>query len=328
MKVLLLEGEKVGDPVRFLFHWELPGGGGGVLGVCDSRVVEVEEVDGSLGGHGPRLWRPLFPYLAPSGRRSGAQGPFAGWWAPGWAWCGEALAQLWGEISGILGASVNLVLGGDASDGLGAVEVQGVALWLVWGAAALVELLLAVPLHPDLHPLFGPGSWRYWIVPSHQLQSPVRSLRKGFWALVLFGTVGTFWAWAVPVPGGRMMRMLRPGGGGLGGGRGGQEAAALPSILFLWGLGQGASRFPGGCFGRTRAGGTGGAWGRKKGCVAWWLGSRSGNSAGVCMVAFTRLRVRSASFCMVSGGLWAMAVWVGCRRKGGGGGSSSWLLPA
>ena len=31
-------------------------------------------------------------------------------------------------------------------------KVQGVALWPVSGAAALVELLLAVPLHTDLHP--------------------------------------------------------------------------------------------------------------------------------------------------------------------------------
>ena len=82
------------------------------------------------------------------------------------------------------------------------------------------------------------------------------------------------------------------------GGRGG-----LPSILACWGLGAGAPLFlrarffPG--LGVVGLGGCGG-W--EKGCVACWLGSRSGSSADVCMVAFARLRVRSASLCMVSGG--------------------------
>ena len=35
---------------------------------------------------------------------------------------------------------------------MGAGELQGVAFWLVRGAAALVLLLLAVPDHPDLWP--------------------------------------------------------------------------------------------------------------------------------------------------------------------------------
>ena len=35
---------------------------------------------------------------------------------------------------------------------MGAGELQGVAYWLVRGAAALVYLLLAVPDHPDLWP--------------------------------------------------------------------------------------------------------------------------------------------------------------------------------
>ena len=35
---------------------------------------------------------------------------------------------------------------------MGAVELQGVAFWFVRGAAALVQLPLAVPDHPDLWP--------------------------------------------------------------------------------------------------------------------------------------------------------------------------------
>ena len=151
LKALLLDGEKVWDPVGSLCHRELLEGVGGVLGVCDGQMVQVEEVDGSLGGRGQGLRRPSSPALAPSGRRIGARGLFSGCLPLGWAWWGEALAPLRGEFPGVLGALPGLVLGGVASEGVGAVELQGVALWLVRGAAALVELLLAVPLHPDLH---------------------------------------------------------------------------------------------------------------------------------------------------------------------------------
>ena len=44
----------------------------------------------------------------------------------------------------------------------------------------------------------------------------------------------------------------------------------------------------------------GGSW--KKGCVACWTGSRSDGFTGICMVAFARLRVSSASLRRVSGG--------------------------
>ena len=57
-----------------------------------------------------------------------------------------------GDFAGVVDAPVGLVLRGDAWDGLGAVELQGVVPWLVWGAASFVELPLAVPGHPDLHP--------------------------------------------------------------------------------------------------------------------------------------------------------------------------------
>ena len=55
LKSLLLEAEEVGDPVCPLCHQELLQGSGGVLGVCDGPVVEVEEVDGGLEGQRPGL---------------------------------------------------------------------------------------------------------------------------------------------------------------------------------------------------------------------------------------------------------------------------------
>ena len=61
-----------------------------------------------------------------------------------------------GKFPGVFGAPVGLVLGGDELDGVGAVELQGVAQWLVRGAAPLVELLMAVPGHPDPHPAVSP----------------------------------------------------------------------------------------------------------------------------------------------------------------------------
>ena len=40
-------------------------------------------------------------------------------------------------------------------------------------------------------PPLGFSSWRrYWIVPSHQIQSPVWSLRKGCWTFVPFWNSG------------------------------------------------------------------------------------------------------------------------------------------
>ena len=90
---------------------EILKGGSGVLGVCDGQMVEVEEVDDGLGGRGPGLWGLLSPSLAPSVRRTGARGPFAGWWAFGWAWWGEALAPFRGDFPGALGAPVGPVLG-------------------------------------------------------------------------------------------------------------------------------------------------------------------------------------------------------------------------
>ena len=47
----------------------------------------------------------------------------------------------------MLGAPVHLV----ASDAVGAVELKGVALWFVQGAA-LIKLSSVVPGHPDVYP--------------------------------------------------------------------------------------------------------------------------------------------------------------------------------
>ena len=55
-----------------------------------------------------------------------------------------------GDFRGVLGVPVGLVVGCDTSDGVGAVEIQGAALWFV-RSAALVELSLAVPHRPHSH---------------------------------------------------------------------------------------------------------------------------------------------------------------------------------
>ena len=99
--------------------------------------MEVEEVDGGLCAFGPGLRRLAPSALAASWRRIGAREPFAGWWTLRSARWGEALAPLRGELPCVLGASVGLVLGGEEPDGVGAGELQGVALWLVLGAVAL-----------------------------------------------------------------------------------------------------------------------------------------------------------------------------------------------
>ena len=68
-------------------------------------------------------------------------------WGPGTfcllvgAWVGAAgggLGSTPGGAPSVFGASVGLVLFGAESDGVGAGELQGVAFWLVRGAAALV----------------------------------------------------------------------------------------------------------------------------------------------------------------------------------------------
>ena len=55
LKGLVLESEEVGDPICTLHHGESLEGGGGVLGVCDGWVVEVEEDNCGFRGRWPGL---------------------------------------------------------------------------------------------------------------------------------------------------------------------------------------------------------------------------------------------------------------------------------
>ena len=155
---------------------------------------------------------------------------------------------------------------------------------------------------------------RYWIVPSHQIQSPVWSLRKGCWTFAPFpnpayasggGCAGggreddeDAWSgWGGGNDGREDDKDAWSGfAGWVGRGAGGREVAAFPA----W-LGAGAPLFCLARLGGTGGSGAGGAWGLKKGCVACWPGSLSGGSAGVCMFAFAWLRMRSASLRTVSG---------------------------
>ena len=233
-----------------------------------------------------------------------------------------------GARVGVLGGRPGSILGGppqctgcpcgpcsrsDVSDGVGADGLQSVALLLVWGAAALVKLPLAVLGHPDLYHTvedcilvavldhaLAPNTVAGVVVAEGLLDS--RALLHCRYPL----------GWLVPPVGGRMMRMPGPrgrggpasgcwvGGGGMVG-AGGQEAVALPSLLVRWRLGADVPLLLCPRLEGTGVGETGGAWAWKRGCVACWLGSRSGGSAGVCTVAFTRFCARSAGFRTVFG---------------------------
>ena len=177
-------------------------------------MVQAEEVDGGLGGGGPGLWRPVPSAPALSGRGTGARGYFAWSWALGWAWWGEALAPLRGEFPSVFGASVGLVFVDAEPDGSALLSSMVYAFWPVWGAAALVQLLLAVQDHPHLWPP---------IIP--QVAEAVRdcALTPDTVACVVVAaglldlcgflrTLGMPRVGAVLVAGGRMMRMPGPGG--------------------------------------------------------------------------------------------------------------------
>ena len=266
-------------------------------------MVEVEGVDGGLGRGGPRL-RKLSPSaLAPSGRgvRLGDFLPGGGrlnrrargspWLHPGggspvylvplWAWFSAVRCRMgWALLSSKVWPS-----------GLsGALLPWSSSLWQCQTTRICT-------------PSLGPRSRRrYWIVPSHQIQSPVWSLRKGCWTFAPFLNSGYAWGGGGARGGRENDEDASSGWGGGGGGRdddedawsgfvgrvgggaGGHEVVALPSFL-AW-LRAGAPPFHLGCLGEIGGGEAGAAWGWKKGCVACWPGSLSGGSVGVCMVAF------------------------------------------
>ena len=126
-------------------------------------------------------------------------------------------------------------------------------------------------------PLLGPSSQRrYWIVPSHHIESPVWSLQKGCGTFAPFLNSGYALGWGGAGGGREDDEDAWSGWGGAGGGRkddedawsglvervgggvGGWEVGALLSFLACWGLGAGAPLFHLARFGGT---GGGGAWG-------------------------------------------------------------------
>ena len=197
---------------------------------------------------------------------------------------------------------------------VGAVELQGVALWLVRGAA-LVKLSVAVPGHPDLHPTIWARAMEAVLycalapdqVPHVVVAEGLLNSRALLELSVCFGLGRCLWR-----EGGSQRCLVRLGGGPAGQTLGwgerlgrvcrGWEAVILPSTLACWGLGADVPLFLRARFGGTGGGGTGGAWTWKKGCVTCWPGPGSRGSGGVCMVAFARFLLRSASFHTVSGG--------------------------
>ena len=137
----------------------------------------------------------------------------------------------------------------------------------------------ALPWSSSGTPAFGPMPLRrYWLLPSHQIQWCVWSLRKGCRTLVPCWNSGYVlccggacggreddedaWSeWAGGFGGG-FARL----GGEAQGGCGGWEAVALPSTVAFWELKAGLPLFLRARFGGT-GGGTGKAWAWKKGWV-------------------------------------------------------------
>ena len=96
---------------------------------------------------------------------------------------------------------------------MGAVELQSLALWLVRGAVALVQLLLAVPGHADWHPVVG-AQFPEAVLDRAIRPDPVACVVVAERLLdfrAFFKFWGRFGFRAVLVAGGRMMRMLGPG---------------------------------------------------------------------------------------------------------------------
>ena len=143
-------------------------------------MVEVEEVDGGLGGGGPGLWRLVPSALAPSGRGTGARdfllvGGRLGRRGGGRPWLHSGgsspvyLVPLWALFPSVRSRmGWALVSSRVWPSGLsGALLPWSSSFWRCQTTRIC-------------GPLLSPGSRRrYWIVPSHQIQSPVWLLRKG-----------------------------------------------------------------------------------------------------------------------------------------------------
>ena len=136
-------------------------------------------------------------------------------------------------------------------------------------------------------PSLGPRSRRrYWIVPAHQIPSPVWSLQRGCWTFTPFLNSGYASGWGSAGGRGEEIEDASSwcgcGSGGredgedawsgfagrVGGGAGGWEVVALLSFLAWLGAGVPLFRLAG--LGGIGGGGAGGAWGLKKGSVACW----------------------------------------------------------
>ena len=140
-----------------------------MAGWLRSRRLTVASV-GAGRGCGGLCPRPL----PRQGGGTGARGLFAWWWALGLARWGEALAPLWGEFPSVFGAPVVLDLVGAEPDGWALLSSR---VWpsrlsgalLPWSSSfwrSQTNRICGAPLSPR-------SRRRYWIVPSHQIQSPV-----------------------------------------------------------------------------------------------------------------------------------------------------------
>ena len=176
-----MESEKAGNLVRSLCHREFLKGRGGVPGVCDGLVVHVEEVNGCVGGGGLRFQGYSSWALAPSWWRTGARGLLAVRGALEWA-----LAPFRGRIPRCTPCPC------------------GPCCWMGWvllsskvsphglsGALLPLSSRCRCQVTRIGTPPFEPVLWRrYWIVHSHQIQSPVWLLRRGCWTHVPFWNSG------------------------------------------------------------------------------------------------------------------------------------------
>ena len=143
-------------------------------------------MDGALGGGGPGLWRlvPSGGGLGPGdflsgGGRSGRRGGARPWLHSGGS-CPVYLLPLWALFSSVRSWMGWALL----SSRVWPSGLSGALL--PWSSSFWRRQITRI-----CGPLLSPRSLRrYWIVPSHQIQSPVWSLRKGCWTFAPFSNPG------------------------------------------------------------------------------------------------------------------------------------------